>query len=303
MQGENGLPLNSVLEVQQSTQVETISEELMVDRLSAEVLASNGLEPGIPEDTIERQDFRDLPPHELERELPLNATESPEYTIERQEHRDPRPLHDLEIQLNEPEIESRRSAHRQEETTRKEQTITRLDRRSPVIISPEADNLIGVDVSNQATTQLESQADLSSFNDIENEGGGDTQQIIRRRDQRNPPPINSSSEEAIDGQASIASSSGSARYAANTREPETLPQRPIQRVQNPRRADAPPIFSFVPILVEGQHNPFSEARVLAGKKRKRETTDTADTNASISIPPIRGMQPQVPKRRKAPNTQ
>jgi hypothetical protein len=324
MKRKKGLSPNSVPEAQQSTQVEATSDELMVDRISAEVLESSGLnEPVIPGYTIVRQDIRRPPPYDLKEQLPIKVTENTEYTIERRDHRDPRPLHDLEIFPSESELGAGPSVHQEEDITRNERTITRQGHRSPAIISPEVGNTVEIGTVNQTPIRLESQADLIFSENSECDIEVDTRQTIRGQVQRTPPPMENAGKEARNGQASNTTSPESAGYAANITEPETLPQRPVQRVLDPRRTNGLPTFSFQPSSKERQPNPFIEEREErrkearkereqqeagkereqqeADKKRKRETANTDDTHASISIRPIRGMQPQVLKRRRVPN--
>ncbi|KAL6917076.1 hypothetical protein FSST1_008571 [Fusarium sambucinum] len=400
-----------VPEVQQSAQVETASDELMYDQASSKALSSDQHDKaGNPETSIERRAFRDIAPYRLENELPhgeqINTTESQEYTIERQDYCDPQPLHDLEISPNELQLETRgASDHIQDETFLHNQTITRLNHRSPASVSLEVNNLIEINPIDKAAIQLESQADL--FNNLESISKPDNQQIPQERDQRTPPPINSIREELIDEQANIISTAGSARHTPDTGEPETLPLRasgepryeqatvgsardtpeepeippsrasgeivgsardtpeepeiPPSRASGeivgsardtleepeilpsrasegsardtsdvreretlPSRASGEPSYEqetvgsarYTPDSEEPETLPLRatervgrpkrtdapslQLEAVAGKKRKQETTNSTDTSSSVSVPPIRGMQPQAPRKRKAP---
>jgi hypothetical protein len=398
----------------------------MYDQASSEVLSSDQRdEAGIPETSIERRAFRDIAPYRLENELPhgeqINTTESQEYTIERQDYRDPRPLHDLEISPNELQLETRgASGHIQDETSLHDQTITRLNRRSPASVSLEVNNLVEINPIDEAAIQLESQADL--FDDLESVSEPDDQQIPQERDQRTPPPIDGVREELTDEQANIISTAGSARHTPDAGEPETLPSRasgepryeqatvgsardtPEEPEILPSRASGEPRYEqatvgsarhtleepeILPSRASGEpryeqatvgsarhtleepeippsrasgetvgsarhtsdvrepetlpsrasgepsyeqetvgsarYTPDSEEpetlplratervgtpkrtgapslqlEAVAGKKRKRETTNSIDTSSSVSVPPIRRMQPQAPRKRKAP---
>ncbi|PCD21547.1 hypothetical protein FGRA07_11692 [Fusarium graminearum] len=358
--------------------VPTASDELMYDQASSEVLSSDQRdEAGIPETSIERRALRDIAPYRLENELPhgeqINTAESQEYTIERQDYRDPRPLHDLEISPNELQLETRgASGHVQDETSLHDQTITRLNRRSPASVSLEVNNLVEINPIDEAAIQLESQADL--FDDLESVSEPDDQQIPRERDQRTPPPIDGAREELTDEQANIIPTAASARHTRDAGEPETLPSRvsgeprqeqetvgsardtpdvrepemppsrasgePRQEQETIRSArDTPDVREpeMPPSRASGEprqeqetirsarYTPDSEEpetlplratervgrpkrtnppslqlEAVAGKKRKRETTNSIDTTSSVSVPPIRGMQPQAPRKRKAP---
>ena len=277
----------------------------------------------------------------------------------------------MEISPNELQLETRGSlGYIQDETSLHDQTITRLNHRSPASVSLEVNNLVEINPIDEAAIQLESQADL--FDDLESVSEPDDQQIPRERDQRTPPPIDGVREELTDEQTTIISTAGSARHTPDAGEPEILPSRvsgepryeqatigsardtpeepeivPSQGSRDPRQEQAtvgsardtpdvrepemPPSRAsgeprqeqatvgsarYTPDSEEPEtlplratervgrpkrtNAPSLQLEAVAGKKRKRETANSIDTTSSVSVPPIRGMHPQAPRKRKAP---